>query len=1056
MNRSKLFKTITSLAFAGALIFVHGPATALAMAQATKATVLGTVRDEKGSTVANARVSVKSVDTGITREVTADEDGRFRVPELSPGRYEIRAEHDGFAAEVRSGIELTVGQEAVIDFGLKVGSVQESAVIKGDAPLVDTTSATVGYLINGAQIEELPLNGRDVMQLAALNSGAITTTGAAAGQAEVGPGRTLLSFNGGRLDFNAFYLDGTETVDGFGYTPGGLGGGFLGVDALQEFQVLTTNYSAEYGQGGGAIINAVTKSGTNQFHGTAFEFLRNSALDARNFFNSNKLDFSRNQFGGSVGGPIIKNKTFFFVNYEGLRQSEGDTGVFTVPSPQARLGNLSTGQITIPATVAPYLALYPQGNGQIQGDVQDYSRDFTSPTGEDFFVTRIDHTINDKHSVFGRYTFDNSNLTQISGVITDEALANRDQYVTIGEQWVISPRALNSIRFGYSRSNFASNIAFDEPVSSSLGFIPGHEMGAFDLQGVSPLRGPLEAQEHYLLNTPEISDQFIYTRGAHSLKIGGLIRRYQLNADSPLIPDGLFIYFGGLSSFLQGTPAIEYASPPGTDFYRGIRQSLFGAYIQDDWKVRSNLTINIGLRYDPISTPTAVRDEYSNLRTYTAPTVTVGAPFIQNPSLHNFAPRFGISWDPTGSGKTSIRAGIGTFYSAILPMRYRFSISSGPPFANLLLFPAVFPNGYETGIQNPIPAPGLLWPMQYNAEQPTIYQWNLSIQHQIGSSLLLTAGYIGSRGVHLETENENNININYRIVNGQIFYPPGAPSISYNPNFGAITDLEFNGDSHYNALQVSATKRYSYGLQFLASYTFASALDDATESDTVFSSSFGSSAQNPLNQAGDYGRSDVYARNSFVASALWDLPFGRGHALGGDATGAGQKLIEGWQLGGILNLRSGFPFTVGLGFDQVGNGTNNVQSERPNMAPGYTYASAVTGNPNQYLNPAAFALQPAGFYGDESRNAFIGPNLKDLDFSVVKRTSISERLKTEFRFEAFNLFNRVNFANPPSTNLAVFTGANPNGSGSVAGNFAQLTSTATSSRQLQFGFKFIF
>jgi hypothetical protein len=321
---------------------------------------------------------------------------------------------------------------------------------------------------------------------------------------------------------------------------------------------------------------------------------------------------------------------------------------------------------------------------------------------------------------------------------------------------------------------------------------------------------------------------------------------------------------------------------------------------------------------------------------------------------------------------------------------------------------------------------------------------------------LLTAGYIGSRGVHLETENENNININYRIVNGQIFYPPGAPSISYNPNFGAITDLEFNGDSHYNALQVSATKRYSYGLQFLASYTFASALDDATESDTVFSSSFGSSAQNPLNQAGDYGRSDVYARNSFVASALWDLPFGRGHALGGDATGAGQKLIEGWQLGGILNLRSGFPFTVGLGFDQVGNGTNNVQSERPNMAPGYTYASAVTGDPNQYLNPAAFALQPAGFYGDESRNAFIGPNLKDLDFSVVKRTSISERLKTEFRFEAFNLFNRVNFANPPSTNLAVFTGANPNGSGSVAGNFAQLTSTATSSRQLQFGFKFIF
>jgi hypothetical protein len=1052
---TRTFGTIIRLALIAGLVFSPTCLTPLALGQTTRASVLGIVKDEKGGAIANAKITAKNVATGLTRETTADGEGRYRISELWPGVYEVTAQQQGFAPEVRSEIDLTVGRDAVVDFMLKVGGIQESALIKGDAPLVDTTSSAVGFLVNQKQIEDLPLNGRDVLQLATLNNGVISAGAAAVGPTDVGPGRTLLSVNGARLDFNTYYLDGTITVDGFGNSPGGLGGGFLGVDALREFEVLTQNYSAEYAQSGGAVINAVTKSGTNEIHGTAFEFLRNSALDARNFFNANKLPFKRNQFGGSLGGPIKKNKTFFFLNYEGLRRREGLSSIYFVPSPQARLGNLTTGHVAIPATVAPYLALYPAGNGAIQGDQQVYRRDFNSPTNEDFFVTRIDHTLNAKHSLFGRYTFDDSSLQRTStGVITIQNLTNRNQYATLEEQWLIGPRALNTVRVGYSRSNFDAIYGFDRPVDASLGFIPGHPVGAFNNPGASPLRGALEATENYVLNTPEVSDQFIYNRGSHSVKVGGLVRRFQLNANSPLVPDGIFLYFGGLASFLSGKPGIELAAQPGTSFYRGIRETLFGLYFQDDWKVRPNLTLNLGVRYEPISTPNEVNGQLANLRHLNDPKPTVGEPFILNPSKHNVAPRLGFAWDPRGSGRWSVRGGFGVFYAEILPMEYRFEMSNEPPFARLLFLPGIFPNGFQVAINNPIPVPGLLWIMQYNAEQPTVYQWNFNVQHQIGNSLNLTAAYVGSRGVHLETGMEVNIRRDFQIVNGQEFFPPGGgPKL--NPNFGMMTFFGFNADSHYHALQLSATKRYSAGIQVQASYTYSKSLDTASFTSSVLQSQFGASDQDPFNVRADKGLSGFDIRHNFVANFLWDLPIGPGHSYGANAKGFGGKLIGGWQIGGIVAVRSGFPFTLGLGFDRAGTGISNVQSQRPNVVPGRSASSAITGNPNGYIDPTAFQLQPAGFYGNLGRDTLIGPGLRDFDFSVLKRTAITERLKTEFRFEAFNLLNHTNFASPANSNLVIFDSVDSHGVPHVPANFGQLTATSTSSRQLQFGLKFI-
>ncbi|HET9533003.1 MAG TPA: TonB-dependent receptor, partial [Blastocatellia bacterium] len=789
--------------------------------------------------------------------------------------------------------------------------------------------------------------------------------------------------------------------------------------------------------------------------------------DARNFFNAEKLPFKRNQFGGSLGGPILQNSTFFFFNYEGLRRREGTSTIFNVPSPAAREGRLTTGQVMINPRVRPYLALYPLPNGAISGDTGIYRRDFDERTNEDFVTARIDHKIGDKHSIFGRYTFDDSDLRKVSSVIIDQVLASRNQFFTFEEQTVFTPRALNSVRLGFSRTNFASQFPFIVPVAPELTFVPGQPMGAFSLQGISELRPALAAPRSFVLNTYEINDQFIYNRGAHSLKLGGLVRWYQMNADSALVPDGVYVYGGGLAPFLRGTPQVLFVPSPGTDFYRNIRQMLFGFYVQDDWKVRPNLTLNLGLRYEPISTPDEATGRVANLRNFTDPVPTVGDPFIDNPSKRNFGPRIGFAYDPSGEGTWAIRGGAGVFYAAIRPMQYRFAMSNQPPFTRLVVLPGVnfatgesfFPDSYRLFINSPLPFPGLLWLMEHDAEQPTVYQWNANVQRQVTKDFVVSAGYVGSRGVHLLTNATSNVRTDFQIVNGQKFYPDiggGTQAARFNPAFGAMQLLAFNGDSYYHGLQLLATKRYSSGLQFQAAYTYSKSIDVGSATESVFTNgASGGDFQDPLAPGLDKALSDFDNRHNFVANFLWDLPLGKGRAVGGGVTGVADKLISGWSAGGIVNLRSGFPFSLALGFDRARNGIDNVQSQRPNVAPGRDYDSAITGDPNRFVDPTAFELQPAGFYGNAGRNALEGPDLRVFDFSLIKRTPITERVNTEFRAEVFNIFNHTNFSPPDAASRVIFNGVDAAGRGVVPASFGQLTRTSTSSRQIQFGLKII-
>ncbi len=1070
------FAVLITIAFT--LLSLNTPS--FTTAQATRATISGRITDEQGNAVAKAKVVAKNLDTSISREATTDDEGRFRISELPVGKYEVEVERQGFRLVVQKGIDLTVGRDAVIDFTLNVGDVQEKVVVEGDASQVERTTSALGYLVNQRQVELLPLNGRDVLQLATLQSGVTSTSSLTTGQSEVGAGATRLSINGGRIDFNAYYLDGTETADAFGYSPGGLGGGFLGVDALREFQVLTSNYPAEFGHGGGAIINAVTKSGTNAVHGTAFEFIRNSALDARNFFDRNpkQLPFRRNQFGGSLGGPIVKERAFFFLNYEGLRRREGVPSLFNVPSPDARSGLLvdttkvgvdpndptQKRQITIAPSILPYLALYPLPNGPINGDTGVFRRDFNEQTREDFGTMRLDFKLSNAHSLAGRYTIDDSDLTKTGGVIQNLALDNRNQYVSLEEQVIVSARGVNSLRFAFNRSKFRSDFPFSDPVTGatvtldpSLGFLPGQRMGAFTTPGLTPLRDSLTDTRFFVLNTYEVNDQFVYTVGPHSFKFGGSVRRYQLNADSALARDGVWT-FGGLEGFLRGQGQALFTTLPNTDFYRGIRQTLFGAYAQDDWKVANNFTLNLGLRYEPTTTPTEANDKVANLRNITDANSTVGDPYIDNPSLKNFAPRVGFAWDPTGSGKTAIRGGGGVFYSAILPMRYRFMISNVAPFTRIVLIPGPFPNAFSV---SPITInSGFVWITQFDAEQPAVYQWNLNVQREVGRDFLISAAYVGSRGVHLETGDNSNVRTDSQIVNGQKFFPaiPSPAAARINPNFRAIQLLGFSGDSYYHGLQLGATKRYSSGLQMQASYTFSKSIDTNSSIDTVFSNGqMGGDRQDPFDPSLDRAPSDFDARHNFVANFLWDLPFGKGRPFGKDLTGVAAKLVEGWSAGGIVNVKSGFPFSAVLSFDRARNAIDSggVQSQRPNVAPNVDLRNAITGNPDRYVDPSFFQLQPAGFYGNSPRNGLRGPNLRTFDFNLFKRTAINEQFATEFRVEAFNLFNRANLTPPDFGNRVIFTNIDANGAGIVPASFGQLTRTSTSSRQLQFGLKLL-
>ncbi|HEY6388769.1 MAG TPA: carboxypeptidase regulatory-like domain-containing protein [Candidatus Acidoferrum sp.] len=1047
--------------------------------QVAGATLTGVISSDSGTPVANAKLSIKNVVTGVVRTSKTDKGGQYTAPNLLPGTYEIAVTAAGDATSIQHDVTLGVGATQTINLTLKSGEVSEKIVISMAPPSVDLSASAISGNVDASTVRDLPLNGRDWTQLATLQADVDTVSvqqpnGVNAPRGNRGYGNQM-TISGTRPQQNNYRLDGVSFNDYSNGAPGSVVGVDLGVDAIREFTVLTSNYSAEYGRASGGVINAITRSGGNEFHASLYEFLRNSAFDARNFFDgAAPPPFRRNQFGATLGGPIQKDKTFFFVNYEGLRQGLTNTAVDTVPSQAARNGNLcappncsTTNLVTVDPQAARYLAFWPLPNGGLicpfascapgTGDSGIYTTQVPTSTSEDFFTTRIDQKIGDRDSLFGTYVFDRASVLAPDPLdLWVDSNLSRRQIVSVEENHIFTPTYANSVRFGFSRvvatvnspENGVSPLATD----TSFGIFPGQYAPQISVPGLTLETGGLGALPTFLYNwnSFQFYDDAFYTRGNHSLRFGWAMERMLNDTTANLAPTGLY-GFGSLSAFLTNQPANLGATIPGSLSPRDIRQTMMAGYVQDDWRVRRNFTVNLGVRYEFTTVPTEVNGKLDNLRSLTAIAPTLGSPYFSNPTYRNFEPRVGFAWDPFHDGKTSVRAAFGVY--DVLPLIYEFTlaISETAPFYKIgtsgNLPAGSFPNTAATLIAND-PTSLQTGYVQPNPPRNYVMNWNLTLQRQLSRNLTAMIGYVGNRGVHmLNREDDANSVLPTMTPQGLMWPSPAGSGTRLNPNVGAIRALYWGGNSFYDALEAQVIKKLSSGFTIQGGYTWGKAID--TGSASVIGDPFQNSISSPYYFCNSCrrGLSDFNVAQSLTSHFLWELPVPKDWTQGALRSLA----FGGWELGGIFTAQSGVPFTAILGGDPLGLNSSDPWAY-PNRLAGPGCNSLVnTGNPNNYIKLQCLSFpNPSTLMGNLGRNSLIGPGLMDLDFAVLKNfpiRRISESARVQFRAEMFNILNRANFA-PPIANETVF-----DQSGNVVPGAGAINETTTSSRQIQFGLK---
>jgi outer membrane receptor protein involved in Fe transport len=1025
----------------------------LSTAQIVGAAIQGTVRDAQGGILPGAAVTVRNVGTGATYEQTTDQSGRYQVFALPPGEYAVEVSLPGFRAIAHRGIRLTVGQTAVLDSVLELGTVTESIEVRADAVSVNLTTGAVSGLVGEREIRDLPLNGRSFQQLALLQPG--VQAALAAGNDVVGGRTPKISINGTRPEMNSFLLDGTDINNVYNKTPGSAAGVLLGVEAVLEFQVLTNAYSAEFGRAAGGVFNAVTRAGANQVTGSVFEFHRNSALDARNFFDppsAPKPAFTRHQFGGVLGGPLQRDRTFFFAAYEGLIERLGVTGVTAVPDDNARRGVIAGREIALHPAVPRHLdVLFPRANGRSLGNGgAEYLFSQTQPTDEHFYQLRLDHRPSADNSVFVRATHDRGAVVRIPPnkppiATVDEA--TRNTFLTGEYQHTFSQTTLNQLRLGLNRSVSLADNQRTIDIPPDMTWMPGENFGYLTIQGlVTEMAGDFRLPRNDRLNNWQIGNTLIATRGRHLLRLGGQMQYLQFNQDTTSQKGGI-VTFNNLELFLTGRPSnVDFAVPGKIDPIRKYRQWLFAGFLQDDVRMTDRVSLNLGLRYEAVTTPTEADGKISNLRHVNDSALTIGDPWHENPSLNNFAPRVGLAWDPFGTGRTSVRAGFGVFHDQILPKYYFFSGSLNPPFTT------------RTSIVNP-PFPNVvanfdpnayiraqLQTVNYDLQTPYVMQFNASVERALTDTLDVTAGYVGSRGRNLIRLGDANLAPEV-IVNGVKTYQPQLGR--RNPNFTGVWQRMTDAKSFYDSLQLSLNRRYTGGWRAQISYTLSESVDDSSG---INSQDFSNNVQyvsDWYDLEHDRGLSAFHARHNLTANASWELPFA---AERGGVAGA---VFGGWQLNGIATLRTGHPFTIELGFNRSGNlnTTGFSRHERPDLKPGCS-PSPVLGGPDRYWDVNCFQLPAVNTRGNLGRNSVIGPGLVSIDASLVKSFPVGGTRTLQIKFEVFNVPNRPNFA-IPSGRIA-FTGVNADGSPVIAPTWGRITSTVTTSRQIQLGAKLTF
>ena len=762
----------------------------LALAQVTAATITGTVSDESGGIVPDATVKATNSETGATRTAVTDGQGRYRFASLPVGLYDIKVERAGFRTSIWKDVNLDVGQTVLIDLVLKVSPVTLEVIVTSPAPLINANSAELSYLVEEKKIEALPLNGRNFTDLALLQPGVQAFRNRQGGSiVAVG---LQLNINGQEGRSNVYLLDGTITNN---VTNGPASSGAstaLGMEAVREFRVETNSYSAEFGRNMGGQINAITKSGTNKFHGSLFEFHRNDNLDARNFFDRKESpdfkrlpEFKRNQFGFSLGGPIRRDKTHFFGAYEGLRENLGRTVTSTTPDLNARNGQLcdrngaNCSAATIRPEVKPYLDLFPLPNGEaLGGGLARFRWAFQQLTDVDFLQLRLDHQFSNHDQLFGRYTLDDAG--QQRGTAYPQfpnPFLSRNQFYTQQYQRTFSTRMVHTFRFGFSRTKIGQDVAanFSTPVAA---FIPGRPIiGDIDIGGLPRFGPQVTANFRGIQNVFSYSDDMNYTKGKHTLKAGALVERYQDNLYNPTFSLGIFT-FADLKSFLENRPLRFLGMTPASTFDRYWRSTLAGLYFQDEMRLRRNLTLTLGLRHEFATVPRDIQNRDSALLSIADADVTIG-PAFRTSKWKKFAPRFGFAWDPFGTMRTSVRGGFGMYFNTQIQQNMLVTLGNLPAAERFVIPSPTFPVAtFRPGLGRS------MRPFDYNLKIPNSLIWNLNIQREVARDTLVTVGYAGSRGIHLIRAGDVNTVIPQTQPDGSLFFPLGAARP--NPAWGTL------------------------------------------------------------------------------------------------------------------------------------------------------------------------------------------------------------------------------------------------------------------------------
>ena len=1099
-----------------------------ALAQVPVGSIRGVVKDSSGATVPGANVTIRNEETAQTRTVASGEDGEYLAPALPVGHYDITTTHAGFKTEARQGLTLNVGDNLLVNFTMEVGTTQQEITVTGEAPLVNTENSTLGGLVNEHQIVDLPLNGRNYMDLSLMQPG--VTKDLNNGQYQ--GASTQYSSNGAPVRSNNFTLDGAPVTTLLGRAPTSESGNSMGVDGIKEFKVITSNFTAEYGMAMGSQMAMVSKNGTNQFHGDGFEFLRNSALDSRNYFdlppsrlNGHRLpEFQRNNFGGAFGGPIKKDKTFFYGVYEGLRQKLGVSPLITVPSQNChptvansgngygagtviwngkgtqpagsvgactQLGNNPSGpgtnSVTLNPLIAPlFWAIFPNAQnpaiGAPNAGATGYSYPSTDFTHENYGQMRVDHNFSSSDSAFARYTIEDDDLDNNGASVLPTSAStaypqyrttggSRNQYLSIVENHIFSPVLLNTARLSGSRTYYKLRDEYTENlIGPQFSLAAGYPTGRIFVGGLSSFS---PGQNFPAVGTQGIftfSDDVSYTRGKHAFKVGALINRFYDGINQTRAVSGL-IRYSSLKSFLANVNPINLEeAPPGQNQDRHYLWNTFGFYGQDDWRASSRLTLNIGLRYEFMTTvieTNGLQSAFRNLATSATPTI---GPTMRDRTYLNFSPRVGFAYDLTGHGTTSLRGGFGIYYDignigaalqqtalASEPFSEDVVLTNPPAFTSL---PLVFPSG------------GLVpQGLDYNAYQPHLMQYNLTVEHQFPSSLLLSVSYAGSRGAHLFTVQEGNPRIP-TVQNGVDTWTGFSPNLNQAiiasgfDSGASIIDVMTNSASWYNSLQVIVNKRLGHGLEFVSAYTYSKLEDDwqgqGNSSDCTSAAMM--QGEDPFHPSLDKGPSCFDTTHNWRFNLLYHFP-----TLG--SSGFLSKIANGWWVGSIYSFQTGYPFSPVVTTQRSNSGVLQGQADRPD----YVTAASIAANPCTaaspcaytpvpfnaqkaidphtvpgttgifWFNPDMFELQPTiydptagpgctpsnmncyiGRLGDAGRNELRGPRLSNWDFSLVKDTKVGflgEAGSVQFRAEFFNLLNHPNFTVPGTAGTQVFGGS---------------------------------